>query len=400
MARARVIEEIDVSDVHDADTRTLPNQRKSESEQAEDGWFDFLTGDREAEIFVYRQNGSGKDPMAYLFRAAVDKYTPAELMDYLRDQYGGGDYRIRPYKNGRLLPGSKLLTIESPNKGLAVVNNQSGDPVVMAVLSRLDALTEKLTDRADPMEEMKKTLAFMGLMKEAMGIGSAPPSPISQLKEMMATMEMMQQMRGMLGGGGEPQETGFLSGKMGDILEKSLPAILGALSRPASPQAPRQPRRPMPRPEPVEINPRPASAHTKKEVPTMTPQEIQYKKQLQQLCMACDMGHTPEDVADMIVGALTEEQADQMEIQLQGDFYAEAVRLCPELGQGKRAAWFRDLGEWLKGHFKLPSQYADQFNYGEEETEGLDNSGDGDQAGTEIASEPAPDVAPSADQNA
>lgn len=68
-----------------------------------------------AEVKIYRAHKMDGRGGSYLFTLPADEVDLTQIQDMLRDEYGGGQFRIQVRRDGRLLA-NRALTVESPRK--------------------------------------------------------------------------------------------------------------------------------------------------------------------------------------------------------------------------------------------------------------------------------------------
>lgn len=135
-----------------------------------------LQAEDNAVINVYRQLSGNNAKMPFLFTVPIDKYTIPELQQYIRDNYGGGDFRIH-IRHGRHVVANKLLTIEAPKAAPVQEQPRNNElqPVVDRLMDRIDRMEERISERnnnpapqpaqKDPMDVMKETISLIGSMQ-------------------------------------------------------------------------------------------------------------------------------------------------------------------------------------------------------------------------------------------
>lgn len=186
---------VDDSEVIEGDFDDVSKLEKDLDEELNAIFADF-GGDEaidEYQIRVYRvQEGKGK--MGYLFACL-----PAELpiLDRLRDEYGGGDFEVRVLKNNKLFRRRKTI-IESPNRNVKTAAPQQNNLVSIAQtmdngfmkLGELIA-AQSASTQMNPVTMQSEMLQNMLAMKEMLGIGSKPESPIKMLGEFFELQKLI-----------------------------------------------------------------------------------------------------------------------------------------------------------------------------------------------------------------
>jgi hypothetical protein len=137
--------------------------------------------DVEATVSVYRASSEkGLKGGAWLTSCAASEFS----LEMLRDNYGGGTYRIHIKKDGRIVKGgNRLITIEEAKKPVATFVPQQPAPdfmkfaeVMQSGFSRLGELIVQMNQapRVDSNQMRRDMMADMLTMKEIFGVGHAP----------------------------------------------------------------------------------------------------------------------------------------------------------------------------------------------------------------------------------
>lgn len=336
------------------------NEGNTANARATDEWASFLDGSEVgALVYVYRQNGDGRSPLEYVDSFPVDEFEPASLLKNLRDKYGGGLYRVQIRHKGRVLS-NKLISVAGLIKP-ELPGQKGADPVTMALIERMDKLSERLNTGHDPMQQMQQMLTMMTMMRSAMGLDK----PTNGIKDIIEMMGAVRELRETI----EPEPASEPS--MLGMLGQALPALITA----ATQRAPAQPlkptpdfksaqiqRAPKPNPSPV-IVPNKPEIVPKEETPEMlkqlTPQQInEIKSYLNQACLAASFGVDPEKIAVKILESVHDEKMITIIAQTP-DLVEQAAKIVPDVL--KHRDWFIDLQEWVKGHLGLESKFSGEF---------------------------------------
>lgn len=336
------------------------NEGNTANARATDEWASFLDGSEVgALVYVYRQNGDGRSPLEYVDSFPVDEFEPASLLKNLRDKYGGGLYRVQIRHKGRVLS-NKLISVAGLIKP-ELPGQKGADPVTMALIERMDKLSERLNTGHDPMQQMQQMLTMMTMMRSAMGLDK----PTNGIKDIIEMMGAVRELRETI----EPEPASEPS--MLGMLGQALPALITA----ATQRAPAQPlkptpdfksaqiqRAPKPNPSPV-IVPNKPEIVPNEELPEMlkqlTPQQINdIKGYLNQACLAASFGVDPEKIAVKILETVHDEKMITIIAQTP-DLVEQAAKIVPDVL--KHRDWFIDLQEWVKGHLGLESKFSGEF---------------------------------------
>lgn len=331
-------------EIIDVDVKDPRNNTSAEKQ--EDEWADFLSGAGEtAMVYVYRQPNNGQSPFEFVDSFPADQFEPAALMKRLRNEFGGGNYRVQIRQGGRVR-GNKLMAVAGKveSTGLAV----QGDPAVMALLGELrdmrrEMLEAKKQENKSPIEQIKEMAALASVMREAFGVGQQQKSMLSELKELVA---LQNEFKGMFGGGDEDKEPGWTS--IIAPLVQALPALLGA----------GQPRPPVyqsnPQARPVPPNQPPTGANT---VPNLTPEQQQLAPHVAKMVFTAEIKSDPAMMAEKLCEAV--DQYPQLEhALLLPDIIDRLTAINPAVE--KHREWFIDVLEWTKALLGHDSKYKDE----------------------------------------
>lgn len=336
------------------------------TEKANDEWADFLSGvDGTATVYIYRQPGDGRSSLEFVDSFPADQFNPENTLKWLRDKCGGGVFRIQIRSKGRVLS-NKLINVASfsgASNALAPTQ-RGGDPIVMALLERMESLENKLTAKASPMDQLKEMASMIAVMREIMGPQAAPVSPVNQLKDSLAMLAQIKDLSDGLGGNVEPPS---MVDKLLEALPQLLPAVATAMAaggRKANPMPPRPQPQPTPKANPVperDITP-PKQEQDEMSIEGLTPeQNEQFKDFIGKGCMAASFGADPEKIAETICDSVAPEQLEAM-VKLP-DLIHRLEMLDERVTKHK--AWFTDVIEWVKWHLEIPSKFDGE----EEETD-------------------------------
>jgi len=184
----------------------------------------FLSGwdDEEGTITLYRAQGKGNKRNVFLFSRGVTEVTMPEVLESLRDDYGGGLFRIEGRDaEGAWIKGKiKYLEVEAPKRPLNPLRDEpssavetGGDMVtaLAAVLERsneqnrefmrlmIDTLKTSQPAPVDPAAASRSILEGLVQMKELVGT----PAPASSGMDIEAFLRIAEFTRELGGGAGE-----------------------------------------------------------------------------------------------------------------------------------------------------------------------------------------------------
>jgi hypothetical protein len=150
----------------------------------------------------------------YLFSCTIDQFDFDSLLEYLRDHYGGGTYRLIGSRSGTAgVAFNRLVEIESPMKSQFMGGLDKNDPLgshdasaniidrMGAVLLESQTRQEELfrsisgpQSGGDAFDQMTKMMTAMGTMMGSMGIKPVEPvaqkSLLDQAQDLLALKEI------------------------------------------------------------------------------------------------------------------------------------------------------------------------------------------------------------------
>lgn len=143
--------------------------------------------DSDAKVNVYRSStAKGNKGGAFLFSCSPDEFT----LEKLRDEYGGGDYRIHVRANGSIIA-NRLVSVEEPKKLPVSVAPQIQSAEMMQPISELTRAMMvgfenmgKLIIQAQPKQESRADmLKELLLYKELFGSSKSEINPLDFVKQ-------------------------------------------------------------------------------------------------------------------------------------------------------------------------------------------------------------------------
>ena len=314
------------------------------AEEQADEWADFLaSGGEAATVFVYRQPGNGQTALEFVDSFPADQFQPDALLKRLRNEFGGGNYRIQIRSGGRVRQ-NKLLAVAAPSNQLATVQ-RGGDPVTMALLEEIRAMRQemKATESKSAIDQIKELGVIAGAMREMFG----PPAQRSAIGELKELLTLQSELRGLFGGE-EPADSGMGIGK---VLAENLPGLLNLATAAMAKGPGQKPARPMPqRRRPVDVTPgaeapkvNPAA---REEKPVMN--QMMVKKIAAALLPHAKNGDDPGDVAEGLLQEIPEMYLPMLTEQLKRPDLLDVI-CCNVPEAAPYREWVSDVIEWLKG---------------------------------------------------
>lgn len=282
----------------------------------------------------------------YLFSCTIDQFDFDGLLEYLRDHYGGGTYRLIGSRAGHAgVSFNRLVEIEAPidrgfmgamdkNDPLRRTEN-SGDIIgqVGAVLLESQTRMEELfrdmqgpRTGGDAFDQMTKMATAMGTMMQNFAPQNQQPSIGSQIKEMVLLQEFMQNLRG--DSGGDSGEANIYSMFTETIRQFGGP-IAAAMAAGQQSGA---------------INSQGVLEH--KPEPEKSDEEKQQEKEMEQLktqvkfiLANAEAGADPKKFAEIVVEKTPEDMIDKLyDFLSQDDCIEQIIAINPEVEKFKN--WF------------------------------------------------------------
>lgn len=294
----------------------------------------------DVELRVYRQSAlGGKASMTFLDAFPPDKFTLSQLQVYLKDKYGGGDYRIHVRAGGHVRA-NRLISIEAPKDDKRSNISEAGD-ILSSVLGEMRRQNERMLElmhsRNNDDDQEEKVLSKMMKYKALFGSETSHQSSggLGQIKE---TLELFAMLGINLGGGAE-KETGFM-----DILEKSLPVVLSGMS---------QQSRQLPQPQQTQYKQNPIQPED-----DIMLKEIMIKNGLNQLLVAAQKNSDPGMYAQLVLDQFGEQRV--LEFFSNPEQIDKIIKTNPKLAE--HIEWFELLIEHLKALMGQESKVSDQYD--------------------------------------
>lgn len=284
-------------------------------------------------VALYRQPNGAKASLILLEQFPVDKYDTFGLWNFLRDNYGPGDYRIHVRENGKLRA-NNLMTIEAKKtvekNGPTPVGEASN--ILNTVLERMERqnnlIMQMMQQQQQPQQSRQDFYQEMLLMKQIFDSGNQNSG--NAMQQLRDSMDLLKEMGVTINGEAkEKEEPGF-----GDLLEKMTPLITASMGQPQSSENPSKPK------------------------PKVDPQKMMLKAGLASLLNAAQKNSDQITYGEWILDQVPEETVKNY-ITSDGAF-EKLIEIEPRVAQHKQ--WFLDLGEHVKAQLGLPSKFAELYN--------------------------------------
>ncbi len=233
-------------------------------------------------IAVHRAAGGGLGRDAFLFSVPAASITGIQLLEKLRDEHGGGDYRVRGRRGSQWIGGAQTVSIAAPVKRADAAPAAAAVPAAAAPAGQdqfmqfllqqqqqsgqtMQAILTGLIARPEPQRgggNMDKVIAAAapiasGLLAGLFGmLQQSKPDAMKQLRELLEIRSLVADNGG---GGGASESDVMLTAikEIGPVLaglmaqRASEPAPAAAPRRPAAPPALAAPGAAIPAPAPA-----------------------------------------------------------------------------------------------------------------------------------------------------
>lgn len=336
----RIAEFQSAEDIEDITFDTMtPEEKTSQQRKLEQviGGLNDKTDD--AYIAVYKQLGTGKESMSLVNKWPIDQFDSVDdMLIYLRDNYGAGQYRVHVRVEGKL-KANNLVSVAAPLE--KTVDNADGaiGQVLLAMEQqnqRFMQLVNSLQNRGPSEDEQEEKMLRKMMLYKQLFASDAPQA--GGFKEILGTIEGLKQLGINVGVGGSSEEK---EDSLVNILEKAAPIVTAALTQNAqNPQ--------------VQPKPNPQARH-----PDMNMiKKMQLKAGLGMLIKGAQSGGDPYDYAAMVG-----QQVDSATIKGFLDDplnYQKVLSLDPACAAHKE--WFDDLLEHVKAQNGRPSKFDGEYD--------------------------------------
>ncbi len=300
------------ADVQDVYTVDVEDFEPSEEQVLFDRFKDESQDDLIGIIKVYRIPDSDQitnlytAKTRYLFNVPVDQFGYEGLLDFIREKYGSGAYRLIgtiPNKKGSRF--NKIVEIEAPKEAEKPVTVSDSPPRSESMSTMLSAFANIMKESQERTADLVRGLVQNQVPKDAMEQMGVMMGVMSQMKDffgggktestsLLAEIEKHKAIAGLFGDGAETNESDVWV----KLAEQFAPAIVSGLT--AGQAAPQ-----LDAPIPVIANP---ELTTGKETPEMA----NLKTQAAALYGAAKNGIAPEKMANTILNLTPEDKLDAL----------------------------------------------------------------------------------------
>lgn len=323
------------------------------------------------EILVKRQVGNGKEPMEHVATFQSDEYSYSQLLEHLRNNYGGGLYRIYLRVNGKN-KGNSLVRIAETKKPYDNAPSATGEmgSFMSNVLREIRDMQQQLVDvtRQSQSGGLNRSEFLRELMmyKQIFSNDHQPTAGgnlVSQMRELMGLQsDLLQQ----LPQAGDKDE-GF-----GDLIEKMTPLIETAMSQKPEKQ--------------YRNNPVNEKEREKRHM------SMRLNQGVKQLLKGAVKKSDPALYAELVLDQLPENIVRQW--LNDSDGLAKISNANPQIND--HLPWFIELMEHLKAQLDIPSTVSDQYDLTDSNDSATFEAGTVDKNGGDTVSDESP-LQPTAD---
>lgn len=181
-----------------------------------------LEADNGAYVSVYRAS-TGRSKGPYIFRCFPSEFSLPDILDKLRDEYGGGEFRLVLSRNGAMVK-NWPVNVEKPRLMPQRHDDKPAQPTpggseLAAVLMQMQASSQQQSDsmRDFMMQQSEKTSAMMLEIVRATS-GSKSDQPPITMTDMLQTMLALKE----LGGEKPVNDTGGSAKELLDMYFKGM----------------------------------------------------------------------------------------------------------------------------------------------------------------------------------
>lgn len=342
-------------------------------------------------VSIYRQEGTGKQSQIFLESFPPDKYGVDDLMMYIRNSYGSGNYRVMIRENGRI-KANKLICVEMP-KNLPVTTEGGDDmkQVLMMMQQQqqefMRSMQQMVVQQQPPQQSRKEMLEEMLQFKMLFGGDNNNGGQSQGISEIVKTVNGLKTLGIDIGGikTEEKEEEGF-----GSILEKMSPMIAALLT--AKQAAPQQQPVPQQQPQFYEKQAPPRPQPQPQPQPEQEAEDVNLKIKMGLMMMMqgakkCVKNDNVEFYADLVNEQFPEEKIHLLFAENAID---ELIKISPSVADYRD--WFTEVLEHVKGMNGVQSKYSDDYIDGELTGDDADVISDENSLKTETSQDDKPNI--------
>lgn len=225
---------------------------------------DEMESQENASFRVYRQHSGNTSKMSFLFTVPADQFSLEELLSKIRDEYGGGDFRVHlrgPTNAGtNQLIANRIFSIETKQEKERPIETKTNElaPVVDRLMERIERMEERDRERAmqnhqppaDPFAMMERVTGMLS------NLGGFMPQQNQQQKSLLEQMKELKELQEMAGDLSGESNSGFT-----ELVKNGLQPMLDIMKEDAKARKearesgqPYQPAQPQPQQNPTGNN--------------------------------------------------------------------------------------------------------------------------------------------------
>ncbi len=254
----------------------------------------------DGKVMIYRLSAGNNRNMAFVFSFSAGAYSYEDMLETLRDEYGGGDFCIKIHAGeGNRLRMQERVSVEAPKiKKTEIVQQNSGNN------SMIDMMREQMASQQTMLNNLLLGIAQRPQAPAAAGLGlvemltileKMTPKQVDPMQQLVLMRELVD--FGKEVSGNAPEDTGFMSAFK--ALAPALTAI--ASNQPPQAQPAGRPGNQLPQAQPASRpgNQPPQNAHQAEQNESLV--------LLKMLVRAAKIGTDPEIYAEVVIDQLGEE---------------------------------------------------------------------------------------------
>jgi hypothetical protein len=283
------------------DLNSIPSQALEESPLAE---FISKMEPSDGKIMIYRLSAGNNRSMAFVFSFAAGAYSYEDMLETLRDEYGGGDFCIKIHAGeGRRLRMQERVSVESPKvKKIESVQQINSENPMIAMMreqmaaqqSMLNNLLLGLAKRPEP-----AAVAGLGLVEMLTLMEKMTPKQVDPMQQLTLMRELVD--FGKEVSGNAPEDTGFMSAF------KALAPAINAIASSQPPQVAPQVKQGN---QPPQVAPQIKQGNQRPQAPVDGQEESLVL--LKMLVRAAKIGTAPEVYAEVVIDQLGAENCQAL----------------------------------------------------------------------------------------
>jgi hypothetical protein len=332
----------------------------TDQEEKSESLFDQLKSDPSSYINIMRQPLGGRNTMEFVARFDADKFDFGGIMNYIQNQYGGGEYRLMAYCKGKLRA-NQLLSIAH-----VVTKKENDDSFNHMMLQQIEKLNHQIIaiaqERNTGGNSRKEMLEEMLMYKQLFG-GNERSGGFSEIMSVVSGLKEL----GISVGQPSEEKDGF-----GDLIGKFAPMATALIT--ASAQQPVNNHRPIRKVNPITPGEKPektVNPEPKKTAPLTEEQKMNLalKAGINKLISLAEHRSDTGDAAELVLHNIPEDQA--VKLFTDSDLVVKLTSIDRRVSSHKD--WFLELAEHIKAQLGMESSVSDQYSDDEDLNETIES---------------------------